>query len=94
MKHLLAVVLQIWFFPTPIVYTLDIVPDRVWGLPAHDIIRLNPMSQFVGAMRDSVYLLEWPNAARLGGITLLGVGSFWIGWSVFCRLSEDISEEL
>ena len=45
-NHLTGIAMNFLFYATPIIYPLDIVPDEVWGLPAQDLLRLNPLTQF------------------------------------------------
>lgn len=93
-RHLVGVVLNIVFFLCPIVYPPSLVPDSKWGVPLADLIAVNPMYQFIGATRDATYLGEWSSFQRLGGMGLLAVVTFALGWSYFVKASVDISEEL
>jgi ABC-type polysaccharide/polyol phosphate export permease len=89
-NYLTTILLNLLFYATPIIYTMKIVPD---GLPT-TLISLNPLTQFVGAMRDCVYLLEPPTAGRWLGIIAASLISFFGGWWIFARYCRDISEEL
>jgi ABC-type polysaccharide/polyol phosphate export permease len=89
LSHLWALISQAWFFLTPIVYPLEIVPT---GL--RSIIEANPMTVFVVAFRDVLYNLRFPAWDQFA---LLAVGSFAtlaFGWWVFLRLSPRFAEEL
>ena len=92
--YLVSIALQFLFYATPIIYPLNVIPDRALGLPAQDIIRLNPISQFTEASRELLYGLDWPGLARLGLMALvslfIGVG----GWLLFKSRARDIAEEL
>ncbi|MEI2653994.1 MAG: ABC transporter permease, partial [Microthrixaceae bacterium] len=55
--YLVALGIQVLFYVTPIVYSEDIAAKHAW---AADLLKLNPMTHFVGAMRHSVYLLQAP----------------------------------
>jgi ABC-type polysaccharide/polyol phosphate export permease len=93
-QHLVSVVMQMLFYASPIVYPFSYVPEHLWGLPARDIIRLNPVTQYVFASRDIFYGLNVPSAwtwCYLLGTALLSLG---LGWLIFTRLSRDISEAL
>ena len=50
-QHLMAILLQFWFYSTPIVYPLDVVPPTVGlfgvDLPVRALYELNPMVGFV-----------------------------------------------
>ena len=67
-QYLVAVGLNVLFYMTPIVYTINLVEDNA-PKPIQLLVRFNPLTLFVGGMRDAVYDLEVPNLARLGGLT-------------------------
>jgi ABC-type polysaccharide/polyol phosphate export permease len=92
-QYLVAVGLNVLFYATPIVYTIDLVENNA-PTPIKILVRLNPLTQFVGAMRDLVYDLECPSFARFGGIALASVLTAWLGWLVFRRFASRVSEEL
>jgi ABC-2 type transport system permease protein len=92
-QYLVAVGLNVLFYATPIVYTIDLVENNA-PAPIRLLVRMNPLTQFVGAMRDAVYDLELPNLARLGGLTAASVLTAVIGWAIFRRFAGRVSEEL
>lgn len=92
--YLVGIGLNLLFYATPIIYPFHIVPERVGPLPAQTLIRLNPITQFVEALRDAAYLQQVPSAARLAGIVVATAASLVIGWTVFNRFAPDMSEEL
>jgi ABC-type polysaccharide/polyol phosphate export permease len=92
--YLTTILLNLLFYATPIIYTFDLVPQRVGFLPVRAIITLNPLTQFVGGMRDAVYLLQVPSLGRIVGIIASSLVAFLGGWAVFSRHSREISEEL
>jgi ABC-type polysaccharide/polyol phosphate export permease len=92
--YLVAIGMNFLFYGTPIVYTLNIVPKDVDGIPARAIIEANPMTQFVEASRDVFYLLRVPTVSRLAYMTAWSIASIGIGWWVFSRRAGDIAEEL
>ncbi len=92
--YLTIIALQFLFYVTPIVYPLSLVPERAMGLPARDIIRLNPLSQFTEASRELLYGLDWPGLLRLGLMALISLAVGATGWSMFKARTGDIAEEL
>jgi ABC-type polysaccharide/polyol phosphate export permease len=92
--YLTAILLNLLFYATPIIYTFDLVPQKVGFLPVRTIITLNPLTQFVGGMRDAVYLLQVPSLGRIVGIVVSSLVTFFAGWAIFSRHSRLISEEL
>jgi lipopolysaccharide transport system permease protein len=61
--HLIGIVLQFWFFLTPVFYSLDIIGERV----ARVIRWLNPMASLVDFYRDILY-----GGVARGGVLLPG----------------------
>jgi ABC-type polysaccharide/polyol phosphate export permease len=93
--HIIAVGTTVLFYATPIVYPVDVVPSEIWGgFPVLEIIRLNPLTQFVGATRDILYSLQTPGFDRLAVLTAVSVVSFGIGLAVFSRYGARLSEDL
>ena len=65
LAHLVGVFLQLAFYATPIIYNPDIVPDTVWGLPAHALVEAMPMAEFIELFRSLVYSLRPGDAGVL-----------------------------
>jgi len=81
-EHFLSPLLMIWFYATPVLYTANMVPERM-----RSVMALNPMASFIGGVRDAmlhgVINLTWQTAAlAVGSIALFVSGRF-----VFRRLS-------
>ena len=92
--YLSTIALQFLFYVTPIVYPLSLIPEQAMGLPARDIIRLNPLSQFTEASRELLYGLDWPGLLRLGLMALISLAVGAGGWLMFKVRTRDIAEEL
>ncbi|MDP8974893.1 MAG: ABC transporter permease [Actinomycetota bacterium] len=97
-EHLVGVALQVWFYATPVVYPISLVPERLElagrSLPVRFLYELNPMVGFVEAIRDAVYDLRFPGLgdfAYLVGVSgLVFVG----GLTLFSRLERRMAEEI
>ena len=87
--HAFAIVLQLWFWFTPIVYPLQILPDWMQSL-----IRLNPMTGVVGAYQDILVAGTWPRWADLAPAAILGVVLCILGMRLFARRSGEMVDEL
>jgi ABC-type polysaccharide/polyol phosphate export permease len=92
--YLVGIALQVLFYATPIIYTLDLVPERMGGLPARTMIRWNPITQFVEASRDVFYLLRVPDGSTWLYLFAVSTASLVLGWQIFQRISLDVVEEL
>jgi homopolymeric O-antigen transport system permease protein len=88
-EHFLAIVFLVWFYLTPIIYPIGIVPARF-----QQIIKLNPMTDMALSYRAAWYNGTWPGALELGYYALWAVCVFVVGWLVFNRLEAGLAEEL
>ncbi|MBW3068852.1 MULTISPECIES: ABC transporter permease [unclassified Actinomyces] len=94
LAHLVGVFLQLMFYATPIIYNPDIVPQTVWGLPAHDLIQGMPMAQFISLFRSLVYSLQpgaaasWLACAAWAALAL--VAAVWVSR----RWGADLGERI
>jgi ABC-type polysaccharide/polyol phosphate export permease len=84
--HLIAVVLQAWYFATPIVYrTTMIQPERYqqwfWLNPAFPFIQM-----FQSVIRDG----EWPGAATVLLAAALATASLGVGYVAFKTHEEKL----
>ena len=87
--HFMGVVLQFWFWLTPIVYPRSIVPDQfVW------IIDTNPLSWLMKSYQDLFLVGEWPNWSEGLWMFALSVISFVMGYFAFRRLNKEMVDEL
>jgi ABC-2 type transport system permease protein len=93
-NYLVSIALSLLFYGTPIIYPFSLLPDNNVPEWMQTIVRLNPLTQFVGASQQIFYLLEVPSFARLGGLTVISVATFVGGWAIFSKTSKDVSEEL
>jgi lipopolysaccharide transport system permease protein len=92
-EFLLGVGLQVWFFLTPIIYTMTSVREQVHG-PLRLVFELNPARPFVQGFQAAIYDREAPSAAIFATCAALGLVSLALGATVFARLSGRIAEEL
>lgn len=89
-----AIITQMWFFLTPIMYPLDLIPVEWHGIPLRDLFLINPMTSFVGISRDLVYGLTLPSITAVlyvVGWTLL---AYIAARVVFRRWGQDVSEAI
>jgi lipopolysaccharide transport system permease protein len=97
-QHLVAVMLLVWFYLTPIVYDTSFVASdtNVLGLdiPLRSVLMFNPMSQFVDAYRSCLYHGEFPSAGALGLCVGWSLVSFTFGLRYFRSRSRTFAEDL
>lgn len=93
--YISAIVMQMLFYGTPVIYPENLVPETAWGwLPIRSIIEANPMTQFVGIMRSVVYGLELPSPRSVAYASIWMVGMLVFGWYAYARQAPRVIEEL
>jgi ABC-type polysaccharide/polyol phosphate export permease len=88
-----AILLQAWFFLTPIVYPINFVNDRA-SEPVARLYSWNPMVRYVETYRDLLYENRGPtlvNSVYLIGTAALALA---IGTAIFRRFESRLAEEL
>lgn len=93
LSHLWGIVLQMWFFLTPVVYPAELVKNKLPGW-AFWLYEHMPMAVAVRLFRTLLYDLRYPSIQQFAYLLLWGVLVLWIGWSVFKRLAPRFPEEL
>ena len=87
--QLFNVVLQFWFWLTPIVYPVTILPQSV-----RQLMGLNPMARFTGAYQTILVSGQGPSWKSLGALAILaGLLCYW-GFRLFRRHAGEMVDEL
>lgn len=88
-EHIMGILMMMWFYLTPILYTVDMIPERL-----RIVFTLNPMSGFISCYRDILYYGQMPNLLTI--LPTLGVSLLVIVFGVFLfqRLQRGFVEEL
>jgi ABC-2 type transport system permease protein len=93
MSYLWAIVSQIWFWATPIVYPPTLLEAEApsW---VNNVLKLNPMNGFIEVYRRCLYDAGAPGWRTMFGLTLISGLSLTIGWAIFNRMSRRLPEEV
>jgi ABC-2 type transport system permease protein len=83
-SHIIQVILQVWFYVSPIIYSVDFVPQRYRWL-----FRLNPLLYVLNGFRLSIYYGLLPSLSSMSLSLGLGVVALGIGFSVFRRYEKS-----
>lgn len=89
-RDLLANLLTLWFFATPIIYALSQVPDwvRRW-------LNLNPFTHLAVSYQEVLFrsgpFTQWPRLLAVGAASLVVLAG---GYVVFDRLRDTLAEEV
>jgi len=89
MEHILGIVVMAWQFLTPVMYSIDMVPEEMRG-----VFVLNPMTSVISAYRAVLYYQTMPEAGTMLSALVMGVVSLIVGWFLFERLQRNFAEEL
>ena len=89
LQHFIGVFLQLLFYGTPIVYSIETIPERFrW------ILNLNPMTHIIEGYRDIFYYQQMPNLNNVLIIIAVGILVTIIGYALFNKLQKRFAEEL
>jgi ABC-2 type transport system permease protein/lipopolysaccharide transport system permease protein len=81
--HLVSVLLQAWYFATPILFPITAFPEGAqWKL------RLNPSYYFIEFFHAVLYQGQWPRVGLLATAAVLAAASLGIGYAIF-KSQED-----
>lgn len=86
-QEIVAVVLQLWFWVTPIVYVLEILPDWV-----QQGMQLNPAFVLVDAYRTLIMRQQLPDAMPLLLFGLLALGVLTLALWLLHRTERDLRD--
>ena len=89
-RDLLANLLTLWFFATPIIYALSQAPASV-----RRFLNLNPFTHLAVAYQEVLFRAgpfnDWQRLVVVGAVSLV---MFLIGYAVFDRLRDTLAEEV
>lgn len=88
-RDILANLLTLWFFATPIIYTYDEVPKAL-----QLVLDLNPMTHLVESYHYAFFFGSLPHWKRMSVTVLAGLFFFWLGYLVFDKLRDTFVEEV
>jgi ABC-type polysaccharide/polyol phosphate export systems, permease component len=89
LEHILGIVIQMWFYFTPILYSEDMIPKQILN-----IFKLNPMTNIILAYRDVLYYKKFPDIGSTGIAVVIGIATTIIGYLLFQKLQRGFVEEL
>ena len=84
-----GIFLTFWFWLTPIVYPMSILPEGIQPL-----MRWNPMYRLITAYQDVLVYNRWPNWYSLWPVAVLAVLLCIYGLYLFRRRSGEMVDEL
>lgn len=88
-EYLLSIVMMALMYMTPIMYTVDMVPEKL-----RILFLINPMYAIIEAYHQILYFKTIPQLSTLTSAIIWGIGSLVIGIIVFEKLQRKFVEEL
>ena len=88
-RFLVPLALQVWFFATPIIYPMDIVPENL-----QPIYMLNPMVGIINSYRDVILYGRPPSMTYLGLSAAISLVTFVVGYRMFKRLEVTFADAI
>lgn len=89
LEYILGIVTMAWMYMTPVVYSIDMVPERL-----RPFMNLNPMTPVIVAYRDILYSKQIPEIGTLANGFILGIIVLVVGYVIFQKLQRGFAEEL
>ncbi len=87
-QHFISVFLQLLFYGTPVVYSLQTIPEQFrW------VLKLNPMTYIIEGYRDIFYYQQMPNVGQIFTVMGLGIVITIVGYLIFNKLQKRFAEE-
>lgn len=85
----IGVLLQFWFWLTPIIYNSSILPP-----PVQSWLWLNPMYPLIKAYQEIFLSHAWPHWEELIGVAALALLLLFLAGRLFLKLAGEIVDEL
>jgi len=83
-SHILQIILSAWFYVTPIIYPLDLIPEKErW------IFKLNPIIYVINGFRLAVYYGQLPHLQSIVASFVCAFLMLFIGFYLFRRNQDD-----
>lgn len=89
LEHILGVITMAWIYLTPIMYTMDFVPEKL-----RFVFYMNPMTYIVNLYRSVLYYKTIPSMLDLGVSFVVALVAMIVGMLVFDKLQRGFVEEL
>jgi len=96
-KHLLGVVLTLWFFACPIIYPIDLVQSAAakhnyfWLIPSY---KLNPVASIILNLQKIMYSLQLPDWKLFIYTLVVAIIIFAVGYKIFSKFEMHFAEEV
>jgi lipopolysaccharide transport system permease protein len=83
-KHLIDILLQVWFYLTPVLYTYEQISQVDNGAIAL-ALRINPAAPIVRCFQMCIYEGRFPDPGTAALALFCGAGTLFLGLALFAR---------
>lgn len=87
--QVVPILLQVWFWFTPVVYPVNIIPEKFRSL-----MELNPMFSIVSAYHDILVYAKTPDLQQIAVTTVVALGLLLLGLFMFRRAAPEMVDVL
>ncbi|QRF24790.1 ABC transporter permease [Alicyclobacillus sp. TC] len=88
-EHVLNIFLMAWFYITPVVYSIKLIPTKY-----HLLFKLNPMTDFEVLFQSILYYHQPLRWKMFLYSVIFSIMILYIGWKVFIKLNRRFAEEI
>jgi ABC-type polysaccharide/polyol phosphate export permease len=88
-RFLVGVVLLLWFYLTPIIYPVSLVPEKY-----EIIFDLNPMALFINAYRRVLLHGEAPGIDKVLLGMVIAMVTFFVGYYLFKKMERGFADRI
>jgi len=86
----LGVIINLWFYMTPIVYPSSVIPEQFREL----VFWLNPLAAIAEVYRDLILVGEITHWREWGVVSIISLTIFWLGLSLYRKLRPAFADVL
>lgn len=84
--EMFSVLLSAWFYLTPIIYPISIIPEQFLG-----IVKINPVYYLLELFHSIIYRGEWPPPETILSASVISTLTLLVGWWVFTKKSDEFA---
>lgn len=88
-SHFVEIVFMAWFYVTPIVYPMELIPNQY-----KSILLLNPMTLVVESLRDVIMYDKLPDLLYIIGMIIYALGFVILSYFVFNKREKSFAEDI
>jgi lipopolysaccharide transport system permease protein len=89
LKYLVGLVIQFWFYMTPVMYSAEMIPEKFRFL-----LYLNPIGSLFVGLKKSVVTNDWMNGGDILACSLWTIGLTLVAYTLLTRVRYKVVEIL